>query len=59
MAVLLIAAAFWPGDRRPHAPQIPASAEAGTAAYLTRLEASGFQPLPDGEIRVVRSGEQR
>lgn len=53
-AVLLIAAGFWL-ERRSVPPQSPAPI-APAGGYMTRLEAAGFQPLPDGEIRVIRSG---
>ena len=54
-AVLMIVAGLWI-ERRLVPPQPPAPAGAGAGTYLTRLEATGFQPLPDGEIRIVRSG---
>ena len=54
-AVLMIAAGLWI-ERRLVPPQRPAPAAPGAGAYLTRLETAGFQPLPDGEIRVIRSG---
>jgi hypothetical protein len=34
----------------------PARADAG---YVTRLDASGFQPLPNGDARIVRAGDIR
>ena len=54
-AVLLIVAALWL-ERQSLLPQGPAANTPGGGAYMTRLEAAGFQPLPDGEIRVIRSG---
>ena len=54
-AVLLIAAGLWL-ERRPVPPQNPAPAAPAGGGYMTRLEATGFEPLPDGEIRVIRSG---
>ena len=56
-AVLLIAAGLWLA-RQPAAPQRPAPA-APAVGYMTRLESAGFQPLPDGEIRIIRSGVQK
>ena len=54
-AVLLIAAGLWL-ERRLLPPQHPAPVEPAAGGYMTRLETAGFQPLPDGEIRVIRSG---
>ncbi|HEY1495199.1 MAG TPA: hypothetical protein VGF49_11690 [Candidatus Solibacter sp.] len=54
-AVLMIVVGLWI-DRRSVPPQ-PATPPAPAAGgYMTRLETAGFQPLPDGEIRVIRSG---
>ncbi len=56
-AVLLIVAGFWLERRSvPSRNSFPVAPAAG--GYMTRLEAVGFQPLPDGEIRVIRSGEK-
>jgi hypothetical protein len=55
-ALLLLVAAYWLGFRpQPPAgqPGVPAPAGGG---YLTRVEAAGFTPLPDGATRVIRSG---
>lgn len=57
-AVLLMVAGLWL-ERRSMPPQRPAPAAPAAGGYLTRLEAAGFQPLPDGEIRVIRSGAKR
>jgi hypothetical protein len=54
-AVLMIVAGLWI-ERRPVPPQRPAPAAPAAGGYMTRLEAAGFQPLPDGEIRIIRSG---
>ena len=54
-AVLLIAAGLWL-ERRSIPPQRPVPVAPAAGGYLTRLETAGFQPLPDGEIRVIRSG---
>jgi len=54
-AVLLIVAGFWL-VRRSVPAQNPIPAAPAGGGYMTRLEAAGFQPLPDGEIRVIRSG---
>lgn len=50
-ALLLIAAGLWIGRRS--APPVRTAAPPG---YVTRLESAGFQPLPDGEVRVIRRG---
>jgi hypothetical protein len=50
-ALLLIAASVWI-ERRANPPVRPAA----PSGYITRLESAGFQPLPDGDVRVVRSG---
>jgi hypothetical protein len=55
LAMLLIAAGVWL-ERRPAPPQQATPAAPAAGGYLTRLETAGFQPLPDGEIRVIRSG---
>jgi len=34
---------------------VPVAPQPGTG-YITRLDAAGFQPLPNGEARVVRVG---
>lgn len=54
-AALLVAAGLWL-EWRSVPPQRPAPVAPAAGAYMTRLEAAGFQPLPDGEIRVIRSG---
>jgi hypothetical protein len=56
-AVLLVmAAGLWLQSRsRPPAP--PSSI--APSGYVTRLESAGFQPLPDGATRVIRSGERK
>ena len=57
-AVLLIAAGLWL-ERRSVPPQRPAPVQPAASGYLTRLETAGFQPLPDGDIRVIRSGAKQ
>ena len=53
--LLIVAAGAWLQYRS----QPPASRAPSGAEYLTRLESAGFQPLPDGATRVVRSGERK
>lgn len=53
--VLLIAVGLWL-ERRSAPSQGPAPVAPTAGGYITRLETAGFQPLPDGEIRVIRSG---
>ena len=53
-AVLLIAVGLWLASRP--GPANPAPAAPAGGAYMTRLETAGFQPLPDGEVRIIRSG---
>jgi hypothetical protein len=51
--LLLLAPVLWLKFRaRP-----PAPAEPANVGYVTRLEAAGFKPLPDGATRVIRAGE--
>jgi hypothetical protein len=57
-AVLLIAAGLWL-ERRSVPPLRPAPVAPAAIGYMTRLETSGFQPLPDGEIRIIRSGVKK
>ena len=57
-AVLLIAAGLWL-ERRSVPPQRPAPVAPAAIGYMTRLETAGFQPLPDGEIRIIRSGVKK
>jgi len=54
-AAFLIAAGFWL-EWRPVPPQNPAPSSPAAGGYMTRLETAGFEPLPDGEIRIIRSG---
>ena len=54
-AVLMILVGFWI-DRRSVPPQLPTPVAPAAGGYMTRLETAGFQPLPDGDIRVIRSG---
>ena len=54
-AVLMILVGFWI-DRRSVPPQRPTPVAPAAGGYMTRLETAGFQPLPDGDIRVIRSG---
>jgi hypothetical protein len=53
-AVLLLAAVGVWLQSRSGEPTRPATAPTG---YMTRLESAGFRPLPDGAVRVIRSGE--
>jgi hypothetical protein len=53
-ALLMIAAGWW--IERRATPPVRSTAPAG---YITRLDAAGFQPLPDGEIRIIRSGDRK
>jgi hypothetical protein len=56
-ALLVLAAVLWLQFRSgPTAPAPPPTATVSPAdgGYLSRLETSGFQPLPDGAARVVR-----
>ena len=53
--LLMVAAGLWLQYRsRP-----PAAVAPSGGGYLTRLETAGFQPLPDGATRVIRSGERK
>jgi hypothetical protein len=54
-AVLLIVAGLWL-ERWSVPPQRPAPVAPAAGEYMTRLEAAGFQPLPDGEVRVIHTG---
>jgi hypothetical protein len=49
-AVLLVLAMAWLVEFRPAVPQAPVTRAPGV---VTRLEATGFQPLPDGVARVI------
>lgn len=52
VVLLLAAAGIWI-ERR----STPSVRPAAPPGYITRLESAGFQPLPDGEVRVIRSGD--
>ncbi len=54
-AALLIVAGLWL-EWRAVPPEVPAPAAVAAAGYMTRIETAGFQPLRDGEIRVIRGG---
>ena len=55
-ALLVIVTAFW-GQFRSQPPVVPPGTVAPPGeGYMTRIEAAGFRPLPDGATRVVRSG---
>jgi hypothetical protein len=56
-ALLLIAAGLWLFRWQPAARPMPPARSGGS--YLTRLETAGFQPLPDGATRVIRSGDRK
>ena len=56
LALLVISiAAFW--QWRPSATPAPLPA-APQGGYLTRVEAAGFQPLPDGDVRIIRTSSK-
>ena len=56
LAALLLVLGLWLqfGTRRVAAPARVSSPP--EAAYVTEIDGSGFKPLPDGEIRVIRAG---
>jgi hypothetical protein len=56
-AVALVALFLWLRPSR--APSAPAAARNTAPAVLTQLNGSGFQPLPNGEARVVAVKETR
>jgi len=54
--LLLLAPALWLQFRpQTPAPQ-PAIVAPASTGYITRIETAGFQPLPNGATRVIRSG---
>jgi hypothetical protein len=53
-ALLVIVTAFWLQFRAQ--PPRPGAVAPTGEGYMTRIEAAGFKPLPDGETRVIRSG---
>ena len=54
--LLLLAPVLWL-QLRSHAPAPqPATVTPAGEGYMTRIETAGFQPLPDGVTRVIRSG---
>lgn len=57
-ALLLIAALAW-FQFAPKPSTQPASAAPRGEGYTTQIESAGFQPLPNGETRVIRSGESK
>ena len=59
-ALLLIAAVAWLQFRagRP-ASQPTVAVPPLEGGYVTRLEIAGFKPLPDGNVRIIRSGESK
>lgn len=61
LLLLLIGAVVWVGMRGSAGPARvqPAAVSPLDAGYQTRIEAAGFQALPDGAMRVIRSGAQR
>lgn len=54
-ALLVIVTALWFQFRVPP-PVVQPGVAAPGEGYLTRIEAAGFRPLPDGATRVIRSG---
>jgi hypothetical protein len=52
-ALLLAAVGVWLQSRSGE----PVRNAPASPGYVTRLESAGFQPLPDGATRVIRSGE--
>lgn len=54
-ALLVIVTAFWLqfGSQPPLVQ--PATVAPPVEGYMTRIEASGFEPLPDGATRVIRA----
>jgi len=56
-ALLLLAVGFWLVRRT--APLQPPAIASPAGEYMTRLETAGFQPLPDGEVRIIRSGAKK
>lgn len=60
-ALLLVAAALWLQFRSgpPERPTVASPQPPPEGGYLSRLETTGFQPLPDGAVRVIRSGDSR
>ena len=59
-ALLLVAAvAFLQFRSRPPAPRPATTVPMPDGGYMTRIETAGFKPLPDGAVRVIRSGEPR
>jgi membrane-associated protease RseP (regulator of RpoE activity) len=58
--LLVVVAAWWLLPVARSVTVRPASTATPTSGgYVTRVEAAGFQPLPDGAVRVIRSGEVR
>src|SRR5260370_18626879 len=55
-ALVVILTAFWFQFRVQPPVVQPGRVAPPGEGYLTRMEAAGFQPLPDGGIRVIRSG---
>lgn len=58
LALLLIAVLVWFQFRPQHSSQ-PASVAPRGEGYTTQIETAGFQPLPNGETRVIRSGQTK
>jgi hypothetical protein len=59
LLLLLIGAVVWVGVRPGAGAPRPTAVSPLDAGYQTRIESAGFQPLPDGAVRVIRSGVQR
>ncbi len=53
--VVLIGIAVWWQRRSTTA---PTPAPHNDAGYFTRVEAAGYQPLPDGAVRVIRARDR-
>jgi hypothetical protein len=54
-ALLVIVTAFWLQFGTQPAVVQPARVAPPLEGYMTRIEASGFEPLPDGATRVIRA----
>lgn len=55
--LLLVAIAYFKFRQTPTPPPPGNGGRGGGGEYLTRIETAGFKPLPDGAVRIIRSGE--